>query len=1004
MRFSSLDVLSIDDASTGTQRIAENEDDLVKLYSGLSEELKSIQEASAEIDIHCRSAVLSSFFRFCQRLGSCQESYESAPEPLKNQYLQMLDDLIELTKDFVRRYSDGGLPLSDAHLIIAEDVLTSAYFSKYLIKKDFRDLEQSTVFSEQAVGRISSVRTLSSRFEARVFSNASRNQFHRYLSSDSKDCQHLARAAELQAKIKYDQLPASEAASSERNMSGLNLELYHHSYDRYDLDDAVVYAKSAAKHAPNDDDRSDNNQWLSEVLQIRFRRDGDSHDIIEATDSARLAMQNLQVTSPIYRKCCSTLSNALRLRFDYKVHGNISKAMLKAYQEAMQWAELAAEGSKPGSEEWMVYHETLAEAHYALYEISSPKNTSYIDKAIEVWEECIKQDPESERSNAIRCHNISLNCEMVWVYEQKSTYLDKAIEYGFRAVVGLGTDLETPEAANIIYDLGRLYLKRRNSENNDASRAAGCFLTVFDISHAPANTLVKAGSRAADLLHYSDPGRAADILRTCCRLLPKMSLSHLSKSDRIRELRFVYGLGRLASAVALEVGWSKVEALSLLEEGRGIIFRQSLGVNTSDEASNPSTGTHRFLNFNETYVPISFSLSGCSYPNSDNSTESSSSVNSFTSPSVSELLIENLDGPIAIISTSSLGALAYVVSEQKIETIDLPFSQRDLETKASELQDALKMWEDGDATGVALFRDLLKWQWDVIMRPIFDQLGSFATRTKSASRLWLVPCGIVGRLPLHVSGDYSDQNASSDSSVGERGYICSYSPSIRALLHSFRQNKRFQETSPRPGLEMAIVVNANVEGEESLTGAEAEIGEIASAIPSTVQVHEFFDKTAQEICSQLPPFRCVHFISHGKAFQNDPSKSHLVLQQRDGKKDPLTVEMISNLRLTNTQLVYLSACETAESGGDAVLDETLHIATAFQIAGCPQVIATKWKIPDREGPATAVVGHFYRNMSIDDGKFSVGKGAQALHDAIRQCMADKEPDLLALAAYIHIGY
>jgi CHAT domain-containing protein len=105
--------------------------------------------------------------------------------------------------------------------------------------------------------------------------------------------------------------------------------------------------------------------------------------------------------------------------------------------------------------------------------------------------------------------------------------------------------------------------------------------------------------------------------------------------------------------------------------------------------------------------------------------------------------------------------------------------------------------------------------------------------------------------------------------------------------------------------------------------------------------------------------------------------------------------------------LYLSACETAESGGDAVLDETLHIATAFQIAGCPQVIATKWKIPDREGPTATVVRHFYQNMSMKDGKFAVENGAYALHDAIRQCISgssDEEPDLLALAAYVHIGY
>ena len=66
----------------------------------------------------------------------------------------------------------------------------------------------------------------------------------------------------------------------------------------------------------------------------------------------------------------------------------------------------------------------------------------------------------------------------------------------------------------------------------------------------------------------------------------------------------------------------------------------------------------------------------------------------------------------------------------------------------------------------------------------------------------------------------------------------------------------------------------------------------------------------------------------------------------------------------------------------------LHIAAAFEIAGCPQVIATMWRMPDKEGSATTVARHLYKNISMNDGKFCIQTRIHALHSAIQRLMAD----------------
>lgn len=73
----------------------------------------------------------------------------------------------------------------------------------------------------------------------------------------------------------------------------------------------------------------------------------------------------------------------------------------------------------------------------------------------------------------------------------------------------------------------------------------------------------------------------------------------------------------------------------------------------------------------------------------------------------------------------------------------------------------------------------------------------------------------------------------------------------------------------------------------------------------------------------------------------------------------LTADEISRLDFSNTQLLVLSACETAL--GDLQGDEgVIGLQRAFKMAGVKQMILSLWQVPDTE--TSELVGNFYKNL------------------------------------------
>ncbi len=75
----------------------------------------------------------------------------------------------------------------------------------------------------------------------------------------------------------------------------------------------------------------------------------------------------------------------------------------------------------------------------------------------------------------------------------------------------------------------------------------------------------------------------------------------------------------------------------------------------------------------------------------------------------------------------------------------------------------------------------------------------------------------------------------------------------------------------------------------------------------------------------------AHFACHAASRSDDPSNSQIYLHDHHDR--PFTVATLFPARLQPAQLAFLSACQTARGENLDLLDEAIHLTSAFQLAG-----------------------------------------------------------------------
>jgi CHAT domain-containing protein len=154
--------------------------------------------------------------------------------------------------------------------------------------------------------------------------------------------------------------------------------------------------------------------------------------------------------------------------------------------------------------------------------------------------------------------------------------------------------------------------------------------------------------------------------------------------------------------------------------------------------------------------------------------------------------------------------------------------------------------------------------------------------------------------------------------------------------------------------------------------------------------------TVADVLEALPTSRWAHFACHALSDLTQPSSSRLLLG--DGRDHPLSIMDVLELDLGGVELAFLSACATARPAPN-LIDEVVHLASAFRMAGYRHVVATLWPVGDRS--AALISEQFYRGLA-ERGN-SAAAAPIALHAAVRQ-LRDRIPDRPSKwAAHVHVG-
>jgi hypothetical protein len=357
-------------------------------------------------------------------------------------------------------------------------------------------------------------------------------------------------------------------------------------------------------------------------------------------------------------------------------------------------------------------------------------------------------------------------------------------------------------------------------------------------------------------------------------------------------------------------------------------------------------------------------------------------------PTAAQLRAAAGEGVIVAVNVTEIECGALLLDSGGMDYLPLPLlTQADAITQTNRYLAAVYRFDDpGAPVDTTAMLDVLGWLWDAVAGPVLAHLGHI--RTPKAKQdwphVWWLPTGVLSLLPIHAAGHHDDPDTRERRAVLDR-VISSYTPTAGILY----QARRPVATSNGQALVVGI---DNAPGQNPLLFAEAE----------ATAVHHILNRpgpppllgqaaTRDNVGKALHSAGWTHLACHAVADHDDPARSHLALY--DG---PLEVRELGQLPRIDAHLAYLSACTTATSA-TRLLDEPIHLASAFLLAGYQHAIGTLWPIND--ALARRIAERVYQQLAAGTAP------AIALHQTIRRLRAN--PDVAARphlwASHIHFG-
>jgi tetratricopeptide (TPR) repeat protein len=598
-----------------------------------------------------------------------------------------------------------------------------------------------------------------------------------------------------------------------------------------------------------------------------------------------------------------------------------------------------------------------------------------LEEAIQVTQEAIKARPEDHPGQAGYLNNLGIRLGDRYLRTGAITDLEEAIRVTQEAVKAKPED--HPDRAGYLNNLG-IQLGDRYSRTGaiiDLKEAISYHQSAL---RQPAFPTVRRIVAGREILQYCaiilDWQQAYEASEIAIPLIPKLTSRSLENADKQYRLGQVVGLASDAAAVALHAEKGPLVALGFLEQGRGVLaasledirtdilylqerypemakqyarFRDELELPVTHKSSWRAQGSWRYeagKELDKLIVEIR---------------KQSGFEDFLLAPSEAEMQAAAKYGPIIVINVSKYRCDAILIEQHQIRFLALPnLNSEEIKKKAQR-----------DDLGVPKF---LEWLWDVVTNPILDALGfTQPPSDNNWPHVWWIPTGPLSKFPLHAAGRHTK---GSFETVPDR-VMSSYSLSVKAIIYSRRRPITLSTSA-----QALLVAMEDTPGSSRLPSATKEIAMLHGLCKSMAFNPIEPGRRKRDVASHLRQCKIFHFAGHGCTDDDDPSKSHLLLE--DWKNDPLMVATLleMNIRECSPFLAYLSACGTGQIKDQKFVDESIHLISAFQLAGFRHVIGTLWEVNDQLCLDMARITY----EVMRDGGMTDESVCRGLHNATRE--------------------
>jgi tetratricopeptide (TPR) repeat protein len=790
-----------------------------------------------------------------------------------------------------------------------------------------------------------------------------------------------------------------------------------------DLEQAIAHVQEAVKATPLDHpDRAMYLNALGNSFRDRYGQTDSMDDLDQAIAHGQEAVKVTPLDHPDRVMYLNNLGNSFADR--YGRTGSIDDL-----EQAIAHAKESVKAMPLGHPKRATHLNNLGNRFGDRYRRTGSMGD--LEQAITYAQESVKAMPLDHPKRAMYLNNLGNRFGDRYGRTGSMDDLEQAIAHTQETLDA--APLDHPDRAMYLNNLGNNFVDRcgRTGDQKDDERSVRLFEDGVNCSAALPLHRVHSGRNAIRVLHrYSRWKEAGAIVETIFGLLPHICDRYLSRDDQQHVLKQVSGFAADACSLSLKLNDPR-QALQRIEFGRALILGYLM-----DGRSDISKLTLSYPDLAREYEELRSRAFRTATKAEDKAARERRSreqrdvpqliedcerrirdqpgFDYFLRPaSVHDLMQSAEEGPIVVVNCTDISSDAIIVFTSGIEVVPLPsMSPR----PPRSFQNALARHRIVEQRGCQ--RDvesdipyqhdanLLSWLWLTCVSPILQKVAEcrIGRGKNEIPRVWWIGTGAASSLPFHAAGSYT-HDTPNDLDRCLLQCISSYTPSIKSLKHArmiaSRASKLFAEERS-----LLVVIMPTTPGQGALVGAALEGEAIQGVVAQKWAVKSLAHPTASHVLEEIRTAKIVHFACHGSSDTADPMASHLLLQKEDGNKksvDELTVSALLDASVqTHAWIAYLSACSTAEVKMQNMADESLHLTSAFQMAGFAHVIGSLRPADDQI--CVQVARLFYSFLVNDKDSMDLNRAVpEALNHAVRQISKEhpNRPDFWA--PFIHLG-